>query len=338
MGALPSWQRRAVKTRARRPRTPAAVTLTAPGLASPEDNAQARYAAPDADRAQRDRRPDRRTGLRVPDLRQRSFASNASNVTGLRRHGQQGWRSRRRQRHDELHRRAGSAAHDPLLLALARRAGNVDGALVSRPPVSSPSSWDSIARRALRPADSRRDRRRTRWLDGFRARQGHSAQFEHELRQVSPAADGARTASSRWRSKACGPMAPATRPKSSACRKARTTTSPTVTEWTSSIAAPTGSRPTRFSSACSTAMTRAASTSPTPPSASVRCFYSNPSTAYYWKFTWGRENGEVRTVLKEGGITGTTTLYNEAVSIAERPVYAKSALCLPRRPDRPQRL
>ncbi len=32
----------------------------------------------------------------------------------------------------------------------------------------------------------------------------------------------------------------------------------------------------------------------------------DPSTAYYWKFTWGRENGEVRTVLKEGGITGTT--------------------------------
>ena len=42
-------------------------------------------------------------------------------------------------------------------------------------------------------------------------------------------------------------------------------------------------------------------------------FLLDPSTAYYWKFTWGRENGEVRTVLKEGGITGTTTLYNEGV-------------------------
>jgi hypothetical protein len=39
----------------------------------------------------------------------------------------------------------------------------------------------------------------------------------------------------------------------------------------------------------------------------------DPSTTYYWKFTWGRENGEVRTVLKEGGIDGTNTLYNVGV-------------------------
>jgi hypothetical protein len=42
-------------------------------------------------------------------------------------------------------------------------------------------------------------------------------------------------------------------------------------------------------------------------------FLLDPATAYYWKFTWGRENGEIRTVLKEGGINGTTTLYNVAV-------------------------
>jgi hypothetical protein len=42
-------------------------------------------------------------------------------------------------------------------------------------------------------------------------------------------------------------------------------------------------------------------------------FLLDPSTTYYWKFTWGRENGEVRTVLKEGGIDGTNTLYNVSV-------------------------
>ena len=94
-----------------------------------------------------------------------------------------------------------------------------------------------------------------------------------------------------------------------------------------------------ISSACSTAIdpmltsVRARHRRPVP-----SVFLLDPSTAYYWKFTWGRENGEVRTVLKEGGITGTTTLYNEAAWHAERPVYAKSALCLPRRADRPQRL
>jgi len=39
----------------------------------------------------------------------------------------------------------------------------------------------------------------------------------------------------------------------------------------------------------------------------------DPTIVYYWKFTWGRENGEVRTLLREGGIDGTKTLYNVAV-------------------------
>ncbi len=34
---------------------------------------------------------------------------------------------------------------------------------------------------------------------------------------------------------------------------------------------------------------------------------------YYWKFTWGRENGEVRTLVREGGIDATKTLYNVGV-------------------------
>jgi hypothetical protein len=42
-------------------------------------------------------------------------------------------------------------------------------------------------------------------------------------------------------------------------------------------------------------------------------FLLSPSTTYFWKFTWGRETGEVRTVLREGGVGGTTTLYNVGV-------------------------
>lgn len=43
-------------------------------------------------------------------------------------------------------------------------------------------------------------------------------------------------------------------------------------------------------------------------------FLLSPSTTYFWKFTWGRETGEVRTVLREGGVGGTTTLYNVSVA------------------------
>ena len=39
----------------------------------------------------------------------------------------------------------------------------------------------------------------------------------------------------------------------------------------------------------------------------------DPSTTYFWKFIWGRETGEVRTTLKEGGVNGTNTLHNVAV-------------------------
>ncbi len=39
----------------------------------------------------------------------------------------------------------------------------------------------------------------------------------------------------------------------------------------------------------------------------------DPTIVYYWKFTWGRENGEVRTLLREAGIDGTKTLYNVGV-------------------------
>ena len=39
----------------------------------------------------------------------------------------------------------------------------------------------------------------------------------------------------------------------------------------------------------------------------------DPTLVYYWKYTWGRENGEVRTILREGGIDGTRTLYNVGV-------------------------
>lgn len=39
----------------------------------------------------------------------------------------------------------------------------------------------------------------------------------------------------------------------------------------------------------------------------------DPTIVYYWKFTWGRENGEVRTLVREGGIGGTKTLYNVGV-------------------------
>ena len=39
----------------------------------------------------------------------------------------------------------------------------------------------------------------------------------------------------------------------------------------------------------------------------------DPATTYFWKFTWGRETGEVRTVLREGGVNGTNTLYNVGV-------------------------
>jgi hypothetical protein len=42
-------------------------------------------------------------------------------------------------------------------------------------------------------------------------------------------------------------------------------------------------------------------------------FLLSPSTTYFWKFTWGRETGEVRTVLRVGGVGGTTTLYNVGV-------------------------
>jgi hypothetical protein len=38
----------------------------------------------------------------------------------------------------------------------------------------------------------------------------------------------------------------------------------------------------------------------------------DPSTTYFWKFIWGRETGEVRTTLREGGVNGTT-LYNVGV-------------------------
>jgi hypothetical protein len=39
----------------------------------------------------------------------------------------------------------------------------------------------------------------------------------------------------------------------------------------------------------------------------------DPTIVYYWKFTWGRENGEVRTLVREGGIGGTGTLYDVGV-------------------------
>ena len=53
----------------------------------------------------------------------------------------------------------------------------------------------------------------------------------------------------------------------------------------------------------------------------------DPTIVYYWKFTWGRENGEVRTLIREGGIDGTRTLYNVGVPTpnghyAPSPQYA----------------
>ena len=53
----------------------------------------------------------------------------------------------------------------------------------------------------------------------------------------------------------------------------------------------------------------------------------DPTMVYYWKFTWGRENGEVRTMIREGGIDGTKTLYNVGVRTpdghyAPSPQYA----------------
>ena len=131
----------------------------------------------------------------------------------------------------------------------------------------------------------------------------------------------------------------ATRPRSSGCRKARTTTSPTAIASTSSIAAPTGFPAERDH--VPRAVRRrpvSASTSPTPTYRFRSVFLLNPSTTYYWKFTWGRETGEVRTVLREGGVSGTTTLYNDVGGDAERPVHAKPALRVPGRPNGSQRL
>jgi hypothetical protein len=51
-------------------------------------------------------------------------------------------------------------------------------------------------------------------------------------------------------------------------------------------------------------------------------FALNPSIAYFWKFTWGAGT-EVRVSVKEGGITGTNTIYNVGVA-TPKGIYAPS--------------
>ena len=59
------------------------------------------------------------------------------------------------------------------------------------------------ARRALRPAHSRRDRRRADWLDGLGPRQGPALNSNTSYVRYLLPADDSVTASSRWRSKGC---------------------------------------------------------------------------------------------------------------------------------------
>ena len=146
----------------------------------------------DADGAQRRGEPGKRHArLRVPDLRQHQFHRQRRRAERLlRHHRQQDRRARGSQRQDELHGRLRPAARHEDVLARAPVPGHQHLGLVVHGDVQDPDRRLQQARRAVRPADGRRDGWRARGRHHVRRRERHQAGLAQQLRSLPAAPDG----------------------------------------------------------------------------------------------------------------------------------------------------